>query len=116
MSTPGVDTKKGRALTCIAQPECGPARDVRVDEQISYKGLHIEHLSWPLPTMILNDSDDKLFTLSEMERADETLKRVYAKAGALDRYCCNFYPGPHKFDLEMQADAFDWFGRWLRDI
>ena len=70
----------------------------------------------PLPTMILNDSDDKLFTLSEMERADETLKRVYAKAGALDRYCCNFYPGPHKFDLEMQADAFDWFDRWLRDI
>ena len=27
---------------------------------------------------------------------------------------CSFYPGPHKFDLDMQAEAFDWFDRWLK--
>jgi hypothetical protein len=24
------------------------------------------------------------------------------------------YPGPHKFDKKMQADAFDWFDKWLK--
>jgi dienelactone hydrolase len=68
----------------------------------------------PLPTMVLNNIDDPLFTLPEMERADQILREVYAKAGAEERYRCNFYPGPHKFDLEMQAAAFDWFDRWLK--
>jgi dienelactone hydrolase len=67
----------------------------------------------PLPTMVLNNIDDPLFTLSEMERADNILREVYAKAGAEDRYRCSFYPGPHKFDLEMQTAAFDWFDCWL---
>jgi dienelactone hydrolase len=67
----------------------------------------------PLPTMVLDNIDDSLFTLSEMERADSILQEIYAKAGARERYRCGFYPGPHKFNLEMQGDAFDWFDRWL---
>jgi dienelactone hydrolase len=68
----------------------------------------------PLPTMVLNDIEDSLFTLPEMERADGMLKKIYEKAGAADRYRCEFYPGPHKFDLAMQSDAFGWFDRWLK--
>ncbi len=68
----------------------------------------------PLPTLVLNDNEDQLFTLPEMQRADRILAEVYAKAGAQDRYRCSFYPGPHKFDLPMQAEAFDWFDRWLK--
>jgi dienelactone hydrolase len=68
----------------------------------------------PLPTMVLNNDDDPLFTLPEMKRADGLLRQVYEKAGAADRYRCSFYPGGHKFDLEMQAEAFDWFDRWLK--
>lgn len=68
----------------------------------------------PLPTMVLNNKEDELFTLTEMQRADRILSEIYAKAGAADRYRCGFYPGGHKFDLEMQADAFDWFDRWLK--
>ncbi len=67
----------------------------------------------PLPTLVLNDIEDQLFTLPEMERADRILGEVYAKAGAADRYRCSFYPGPHKFDLPMQAEAFAWFDQWL---
>jgi hypothetical protein len=69
----------------------------------------------PLPTMVLNNLSDPLFTLQEMEQANEILQEVYAKAGAGERYQGRFFPGPHKFDLEMQAVAFDWFDRWLRD-
>ncbi len=69
----------------------------------------------PLPTMVLNNRQDRLFTLSEMERADEILAQVYAKAEAPEHYRCHFYDGPHKFDLEMQDDAFAWFDRWLKE-
>ena len=69
----------------------------------------------PQPTLVLSNRSDSLFTLSEMERADQILREVYAKAGASERYQSRFFPGPHKFDLEMQAVAFDWFDRWLKE-
>jgi len=68
----------------------------------------------PLPTLVLNDRDDSLFTLPEMKRADRILAEVYAKTGAAERYHCSFYDGPHKFDLPMQTEAFAWFDRWLK--
>ncbi len=68
----------------------------------------------PLPTLVLNDLEDELFTVPEMHRADRMLAEVFAKAGAADRYRCSFYPGPHKFDGPMQAEAFAWFDRWLK--
>jgi len=71
-------------------------------------------LRTPKPTMVLNDVDDQLFTMPEMTRADTILRDVYAKAGAADHYQCSFYPGPHKFDQAMQAEAFGWLDRWLQ--
>ncbi len=67
----------------------------------------------PLPTLVQSNRQDPLFTLPEMERADQILQSVYQKANARDRYRGSFYDGPHKFDQEMQEEAFDWFGRWL---
>jgi dienelactone hydrolase len=68
----------------------------------------------PLPTLVLNDIEDPLFTLPEMQRADAILREVYAKAGADERYACSFYPGGHKFDIAMQEEAYAWFDRWLQ--
>jgi dienelactone hydrolase len=68
----------------------------------------------PLPTLVQNNTDDPLFTLPEMQRADSILQAVFAKADAVDRYRGSYYPGPHKFDREMQAEAFEWFDRWLK--
>jgi dienelactone hydrolase len=68
----------------------------------------------PLATLVQNDSEDQLFTIGEMRRADRILAEVYAKASASDHYQCSFYPGPHKFDRPMQAEAFAWFERWLK--
>lgn len=67
----------------------------------------------PLPTLVLNDEDDDLYTLPEMKQADTILATVYGKAKAEDRYKCSFYPGPHKFDVKMQEEAFGWFDKWL---
>ncbi len=71
-------------------------------------------LRTPLPTLVLNDTNDNLFTLSEMEKANDILKEIYKKAGAEDKYKCSFHPGPHKFDKKMQIEAFDWFDKWLK--
>ncbi len=65
-------------------------------------------------TLVQNNNEDQLFTIDEMHRADSILHDVYAKANALDSYKCTFYAGPHKFDRPMQAEAFDWFERWLK--
>lgn len=68
----------------------------------------------PAATLVQNDNEDTLFTLPEMQRADAIMRAIFEKAGAADRYRCTFYPGPHKFDVPMQAEAFDWFDRWLK--
>lgn len=68
----------------------------------------------PLASLVLNNSEDQLFTLSEMKRADDILKEVYSKAGASKNYRCSFHPGLHKFDAKMQAEAFAWFDQWLK--
>lgn len=71
-------------------------------------------LRTPLPTLVLNDEQDQLYTLPEMRKADAILREVYTKAKAPDLYACSYYPGPHKFDAKMQAEAFQWFDRWLK--
>jgi dienelactone hydrolase len=68
----------------------------------------------PLPALVLNDSDDTLYTLPEMQRAEKILNEVYKKAGAGDHFKCSYYPGPHKFDSDMQKEAFAWFDKWLK--
>ncbi|MCF0073732.1 hypothetical protein LZD49_24850 [Dyadobacter sp. CY261] len=67
----------------------------------------------PLPTLVLNNNQDELYTLSEMKNADAILTEVFKKAGASDKYKASFYDGPHKFDADMQKEAFAWFRKWL---
>jgi hypothetical protein len=68
----------------------------------------------PAATMVQNCTEDALYTVPEMKRADAMMRETFAKGGAGDRYRCNFYPGGHKFDLEMQKDAFEWFDQHLK--
>ena len=68
----------------------------------------------PAATMVLSCREDPLYTLPEMERADAILRETFERAGAADRYQGRFYNGGHKFDREMQADAFAWFDRFLK--
>lgn len=72
-------------------------------------------LAAPNPVLVLSNRQDQLFTMPEMERADRILGEVYRKANAADRYRTSFYDGPHKFDLAMQKEAFEWFDKWLKN-
>lgn len=71
-------------------------------------------LATPNPVLVLNNRQDVLFTMPEMERADRILTEVYKKAGSPERCHTSFYDGPHKFDIDMQKEAFAWFDRWLK--
>jgi len=68
----------------------------------------------PAATMVLNCTEDALYTVPEMRRADTMLRDIFEKGGASEAYQCNFYSGGHKFDAEMQKDAFEWFDRHLK--
>jgi dienelactone hydrolase len=67
----------------------------------------------PLPTLVQNCRQDALFSPPEVDRADRMLAEIYEKAGAENRYRCSFYPGTHRFDRDMQAEAFAWLDNWL---
>jgi hypothetical protein len=49
-----------------------------------------------------------------MQKAENILSEIYKKAGAPERFKCSYYPGLHKFDNDMQQEAFKWFDRWLK--
>ena len=68
----------------------------------------------PAATMVLNCTEDALYTVPEMRRADKIMSETFERGGATEMYRCNFYSGGHKFDLEMQRDAFEWFDRHLK--
>jgi dienelactone hydrolase len=67
----------------------------------------------PSPLLVQYDEEDDLFTPKGMRDADERLKAHFAAVGQPEAYCGQFYPGPHKFDLEMQAAAFSWLRQTL---
>ena len=69
----------------------------------------------PSPLLVQYDLDDELFTVEGMRAADERLREHYAGAGSPDAYSGEFYPGLHKFDLEMQGSAFAWLRGHLFD-
>jgi hypothetical protein len=67
----------------------------------------------PSPLLVQYDRDDQLFSPEGMEAAHLRLKEHYIRSGNPDAYEGRFYPGPHKFDLAMQQDAFAWLKRKL---
>jgi len=66
-----------------------------------------------LPLLVQYDSDDELFTQEGMHHAHERIAGHYQCGGSAAAYTGQFYPGPHKFDLEMQAAAFAWLEQQL---
>lgn len=68
----------------------------------------------PLPALVQATEEDPLFTLSYVRTAERILSDVYARHGRPEGFQMEYYPGPHKFDGDMQARAFEWFDTWLR--
>ena len=67
----------------------------------------------PRAVLVINGSRDRLFALEGVKAAFEKIGRCYEKAGSSDRQRCRLYDAPHEFNLEMQAEAWDWLRRWV---
>ncbi len=65
----------------------------------------------PSPLLVQYNTDDELFSREAMIAADQRLATHYRNTD--DAYQGEFYPGPHKFDLDMQQSAFAWLKRQL---
>lgn len=69
----------------------------------------------PTPLLVQYLLDDAQFTVDGMRGSDAAIGTRYAAEGAREAYRGEFYPGPHRFDLAMQASALDWLNRVVRD-
>jgi dienelactone hydrolase len=67
----------------------------------------------PSPLLVQYDIEDELFTEAGMRDAHKRIAAHYASVNAPQHYVGEFYPGPHKFDLDMQEHAFAWLERQL---
>ena len=67
----------------------------------------------PAPLMVQYDEEDPLYSIEGQQLADRKIAQIYSNVGYPENYDGKFYPGPHKFDAEMQEDAFKWFEKWL---
>ena len=67
----------------------------------------------PRAVLVINGSQDRLFALDGVKAAYDTIGRCYTKAGASGRSRCRLYDAPHEFNLDMQAEAWEWLGRWV---
>ncbi|MCA9417774.1 MAG: hypothetical protein KC917_15965 [Candidatus Omnitrophica bacterium] len=70
-------------------------------------------LAIPRPLMIIEGRQDGLFPRDGVKHAFEKIAKAYEKAGYGDRFSPRSYDTPHQFNLEMQADAFDFLEKWL---
>ncbi len=68
----------------------------------------------PSPLLVQYNIQDELFTEDGMREAHMRLQNHYWNVGKPDAYVGQFYPGPHKFDLEMQSAAFEWLKKQLK--
>lgn len=71
-------------------------------------------LHGPAPLMVQYNNQDGLFTLESQRAADNKIARIYSKMSKPENYVGKFYEGRHKFDLEMQEDAFAWLKEQAR--
>ncbi|HVE52385.1 MAG TPA: alpha/beta hydrolase family protein [Ramlibacter sp.] len=67
----------------------------------------------PRALLAINGSRDRLFALQGVKSAFDKIAKCYAKAGASERQRCTLYDAPHEFNLEMQAEAWEWLRRWV---
>jgi hypothetical protein len=62
----------------------------------------------PAPLMVQYNEEDELFTPEGQHHANRKITDIYSKSGYPNNYVGKFYPGPHKFNVAMQEDAFKW--------
>jgi dienelactone hydrolase len=67
----------------------------------------------PRSLFVINGSRDALFPADGVEKAFRKIEACYRKASVADRQRCRLYDAPHQFNVEMQAEAWEWLATQL---
>jgi dienelactone hydrolase len=67
----------------------------------------------PRSVLVINGSKDPLFPPDGVEAAFKKIEQCFRKAGVPERQRCRLYDAPHQFNVQMQADAWEWLERAL---
>jgi hypothetical protein len=62
---------------------------------------------------VVNGSIDQLLPREGVEAAFRKIEPSFRKAGVPERQRCRLYDAPHQFNVQMQADEWEWLGRSL---
>lgn len=68
----------------------------------------------PRSVLVISGSRDQLFSPDGVAAAFTKIDQCFRKAGVPDRQRCHLYDARHQFNLEMQAEAWNWMRRWLQ--
>jgi dienelactone hydrolase len=74
----------------------------------------VASLAMPSALLVINGSRDELFDLGGVNECFEKLQASYRKAGIAEKIRTSMYDRPHEFNLEMQAEAWEWLDRWVK--
>jgi dienelactone hydrolase len=96
-------------------------KDMKRHTWMFFPGSWAKHGDWPdlaacrapSPLLVQYNLEDELFAVDAMKAADQRIASHYVSVECREAYTSEFYPGPHKFDLEMQESAFAWLRRQL---
>jgi len=69
----------------------------------------------PRAVLVINGSRDALFAPEGVKAAFDKIGRCYTKASVPERQRCRLYDAPHEFNLDMQAEAWEWLRRWVQE-
>ncbi len=73
----------------------------------------VASLAMPNALLVINGSKDALFELEGVRHCFEKLQACYRKAGVAEKVRTRLFDTPHEFNLEMQAEAWEWLKRWV---
>lgn len=65
-------------------------------------------LAAPKPLLIYAGEKDGLFPIASVREASDKIAKIYAAAGAAERYSFQVWPTDHNFDADRQDAAYAW--------
>ena len=89
---------------------------VYVPGQLAWMDLpDVASLNAPRPLMVLNCTQDELFTLAGMNDAERRIMETYEAMNAPERFKCIYHDEPHSLKIPAQNDAIAWLRKWLME-
>jgi dienelactone hydrolase len=73
----------------------------------------VASMALPTPLLLINGKKDTLFDPAGVQASFDKLNACYRKAKVPERCHARWYDTPHEFNVEMQAEAWEWLRKWV---